>query len=97
MSGSEEHELGLLDSDSDVEDDDDPETGLDQDERHKYIKRKRRRTGLDSRIAGVASKSEAREADKNVMRDLLVNAGLIGLWYFFSLAISIVSPTGRAS
>jgi len=90
MSESEEHELGLLDSEA--EGDDDPETGLNQQERRKYIKRKRRRDGLDSRIAGSAglSKDEAREADKNVMRNLVVNAVLIGLWYFFSLSISIV-------
>ena len=35
-------------------------------------------------------------ADRNVLRKLLVNAGLILLWYFFSLSISIVS-TLRAS
>jgi solute carrier family 35 protein C2 len=91
MSESEEHELGLLDSD--VEGDEDAETGLSRHDRHKYITRKRRRDGLDARIAGAAglSKDEAKEADKNVLRNLIINAVLIGLWYFFSLAISIVS------
>ncbi|EXJ64667.1 hypothetical protein A1O7_01005 [Cladophialophora yegresii CBS 114405] len=89
MSESEEHELGLLDSD--VEGDQDAETGLSRHDRRKYIKRKRRRDGLGARIAGTAgiSNDEAREADKNVLRNLIINAVLIGLWYFFSLAISI--------
>jgi solute carrier family 35, member C2 len=99
MSGSEEHELGLLDSESDVGEDD-AEAGLDQDERRKYHKRKRRRDGLDARIAGTAGISidGAKEADKSVMRKLITNAILIGLWYFFSLSISIVSmPVQRGS
>jgi solute carrier family 35, member C2 len=92
MSESEEHELGLLDSDSDIGEDD-AEAGLGQSERRKYVKRKRRRDGLDARIAGTAgmSEDEAKEADKNVMRKIITNAILIGLWYFFSLSISIVS------
>ncbi|OAL40231.1 hypothetical protein AYO20_00651 [Fonsecaea nubica] len=91
MSESEEHELGLLDSDVDV--DDDGESGLNKHERGKYNKRKRRRQGLDARIAGTTgiSKDEAREADKNVVRNLVINGVFILLWYFFSLAISIVS------
>lgn len=91
MSESEEHELGLLDSD--IEGEDDAESGLNRDERRKHIKRKRRRDGLDSRIAGTAgiSNDEAREADKNVVRNLVTNAALILCWYLFSLAISIVS------
>ncbi|EXJ95248.1 hypothetical protein A1O1_00368 [Capronia coronata CBS 617.96] len=91
MSGSEEHELGDLDSDADVDVDDDEETGFNKHDRLKYAKKKRRRHGLDSRIAGTAgiSKDEAKEADKFVLRNLLVNAVLIGLWYFFSLSISI--------
>lgn len=95
MSESEEHELGALDSDVDIGDDE--ETGLDKHERRKYIKRKRRRDGLDSRIAGTGGVSidEVKEADRNVLHRLLVNAALIGLWYFFSLAISIVSGVIR--
>ena len=97
MSESEEHELGLLGSD--VEGEDDTETGLSREERRKHIKRKRRRDGLDSRIAGTTdiTKDDAREADKHVLRNLLINAGLIGLWYLFSLAISIVSATPAVS
>ena len=91
MSESEELELSALDSDVEMEDD--GETGLNNHERRKFLKRKRRCDSLDSRIAGTTgiSKDEAREADKNVMHNLLINAALIGLWYFFSLSISIVS------
>ena len=94
MSESEEHELGALDSDLEV--DDDEETGLNKRERRKYLGKKRRRDGLDSRIAGTAgtaaiSKDEVNDADKMVIRRLLANGGLILMWYFFSLAISIVS------
>ncbi|KAI1628831.1 triose-phosphate transporter family-domain-containing protein [Exophiala viscosa] len=89
MSESEEHELDALDSDVDLEDDE--EAGLNKHERQKYMKRKRQRDGLDARIAGTArgSKDEAKEADKSVLHRLLVNASLIGLWYIFSLSISI--------
>ena len=88
MSESEEHEMGPLGSDVDV----DEETGLTGKERQKYLQRKRRRDDLDSRIAGGGgiSKEEARQADRNVVRNLLFNACLIGLWYLFSLSISIV-------
>ncbi|KAJ9642604.1 hypothetical protein H2204_002252 [Knufia peltigerae] len=92
MSESEEHELGALDSDLEL--DDDEESGLNKHERRKYLGKKRRRDGLDSRIAGTAgmatsSKDEINDADKTVVRRLLANGGLILMWYFFSLAISI--------
>ncbi|KAK5230457.1 hypothetical protein LTR47_007599 [Exophiala xenobiotica] len=94
MSESEEHELSALDSDPEW--DGDEETGRSKHERKEYLKRKRRRHGLDSRIAGTAGipKNDVEEADQSVLHRLLVNAGLIGLWYFFSLAISI-PPTTR--
>ena len=90
MSDSEEHELGPLGSD---DDDVDEETGLTGKERQKYLQRKRRKDGLDTRIGGGGgvSKEEARKADRNVVRTMLFNAVLIGLWYLFSLSISIVS------
>ncbi len=80
MSESEEHELGALDSDVDLDLGSDEETGLTKQERREYIKRKRRRNGLDSRIAGTAgvANDEVGEADKSVLRRLLVNAALIG-------------------
>lgn len=90
MSSSEEHELGPLDSD--VEMDDDEESGLSKHERRKFLKSKRQAHTLDARIAGTAglSQDEVRQADQSVLRNLLINAALVGGWYFFSLSISIV-------
>lgn len=90
MSDSSEHELDAFDSDDDL----DVESGLPTEERRKFLRRKRRRNDLDARIAGVSgrlSKAEKHEADKHVVRKLTINAALIGLWYFFSLSISLVS------
>ncbi|KIV90171.1 hypothetical protein PV10_07502 [Exophiala mesophila] len=89
MSSSEEHELGPLDSDVEMEDDE--ESGLSKHERRKFLKSKRQAHTLDARIAGTAglSADEARQADQNVIRNLLINAALVGGWYFFSLSISI--------
>lgn len=90
MSDSSEHELDAFGSDDDL----DMESGLPTEERRKFLRKKRKQNGLDSRIAGVPpgrlSKQEKQEADKHVMRKLTVNAGLIGMWYFFSLSISLV-------
>lgn len=94
MSDSSEHELDAFNSD---DDDLDVESGLPTEERRKFLSKKRKRNNIDSRVAGVGgsgvrlSKQEKQEADKHVARKLLVNAGLIGLWYFFSLSISLVS------
>lgn len=92
MSDSEEHELGQMESDVEY----DEETGLSTEERRKHLSQQRKRNQLDARIAGVSgrtsmSKDEARQADKDVVRRVITNAILIGLWYFFSLSISIVS------
>ena len=74
---------------------DDEETGLTAKQRRQRRRRRKQRRQLDARIAGVkGSQSDVFSvglADRNVMRRLLVNAGLILMWYFFSLAISIVS------
>ncbi|KAE8158733.1 triose-phosphate transporter family-domain-containing protein [Aspergillus tamarii] len=72
---------------------DDEETGLTAKQRRQRRRRRKQRRQLDARIAGVkGSQSDVFSvglADRNVMRRLLVNAGLILMWYFFSLAISI--------
>jgi len=77
---------------------DDEETGLTGKDKRRIKKRKRRNTLLDHRIAGEAqiTAEEKREADQSVLRRSLVNGLLIGLWYIFSLSISIVrtSPHG---
>ena len=72
---------------------DDEETGLTGKDRGKRKQRKRRNTLLDQRIASSVeiSAEEKKEADQNVIKRSLVNGLLIGLWYVFSLSISIVS------
>ena len=86
-------------SDDDLRDDE--ETGLTTKQRRQRRRRRRQRRQLDARIAGVkASRQDGGPfslADRNVAKRLLVNAVLIGSWYFFSLAISIVSRACAAS
>jgi solute carrier family 35, member C2 len=79
-------------SDEDLHDDE--ETGLTTKERRRKQKKKRRNTLLDQRIAREnVTAEEKKEADQTVIRKLAVNGTLIGLWYLFSLGISLVSPT----
>jgi solute carrier family 35 protein C2 len=75
-------------SDDDLQDDE--ETGLTAKQRRQRRRRRKQRRQLDARIAGGRVFSVGL-ADRNVLRKLLANAGLILMWYFFSLAISIVS------
>lgn len=75
---------------------DDEETGLTAQQKSARRRRRRKqRRRLDARIADVKASRKPglglALADKDVIKRLLVNAGLIGLWYFFSLSISIVS------
>lgn len=86
----------IAESDDDSDDgiNDDEETGLTAKQRHeRRRRRKRQRRRLDAKIAGVKGKTSNVVADKNVATALAVNAGLISLWYLFSLSISIVSLT----
>lgn len=77
-------------SDEDLHDDE--ETGLTAKERKGKQRKKRRNTLLDQRIArDKISAEEKKQADQNVVRNLAVNGCLIGLWYLFSLCISLVS------
>ena len=69
----------------------DEETGLTTEERRKHLERKRQHNDLDARIAGEGRIAQSDSADKMIIRNLLINAALIGLWYLFSLSISIVS------
>lgn len=79
-------------SDDDLRDDE--ETGLTAKERRRRHKKKTRNTLLDQRIIGDSNTAdETREADQTVLRKLTVNGTLIGLWYLFSLCISLVSST----
>lgn len=77
-------------SDEDLHDDE--ETGLTTKERRRKQKKRRRNTLLDQRIArDNVTAEEKKEADQTVIRKLAVNGTLIGLWYLFSLGISLVS------
>lgn len=86
-------EFELDDMASDDPMNDDEETGLNaRERRQRRRRRKRQRRKLDARIADVRISDTSRKlADRNVIKKLLFNAVLIGLWYIFSLAISIVS------
>ncbi|KAI9673903.1 MAG: Triose-phosphate Transporter [Caeruleum heppii] len=70
---------------------DDEETGLTSEGRQQRNKRKRTNTMLDARIASETStmKLDQLLADRSVLRKSVVNAVLIGLWYLFSLSISL--------
>ncbi|KAL2821001.1 triose-phosphate transporter family-domain-containing protein [Aspergillus cavernicola] len=71
---------------------DDEETGLTANQRRQRHRRRKQRRQLDARIAGVKGPRDPfslSSADRTVVQRLLINVGLILLWYFFSLAISI--------
>lgn len=93
---------GQDDSMSDEDLHDDEETGLTGKDKRRKRQKKKRHTRLDQRIVreGISAE-EKREADQSVFRRSLVNLTLIGLWYIFSLSISIVgsatfvSPRGK--
>ncbi|KAL7946684.1 TPT domain-containing protein [Trichoderma barbatum] len=69
----------------------DEETGLSNKERARRQKKRRRITQFGQRIARDKSLSaeERQEADKDVVKKLIVNVVLILLWYLFSLSISL--------
>lgn len=78
------------------EDQYDEETGLTAYQKRQRRRRRRQRRKLDARIADVKSTRSIFHlnlADRNVAKRLSVNGGLILLWYFFSLSISIVSDS----
>lgn len=93
LSTVENMEMDYMTSDDDLNDDE--ETGLTAKQRRQQRRRRRKqRRQLDARIADVkASRQDTFSpglADRNVLKRLLANAFLILMWYFFSLAISIV-------
>ena len=96
--GPSSSDLEMNDMRSDDEDDDDltddEETGLTQAERRKRRRRRRRSTLLGERVAGNGNmgdmkKTEEQLATASLMRLYGVNAILIGLWYTFSISISV--------
>jgi len=90
MSTSDDVELADLSEEDGLQDDE--ETGLTGKDKSKRKRRKRRNTLLDQRVAGDVkiTAEEKKEADQNVFKKSLINGLLIGLWYLFSLSISIV-------
>lgn len=89
------------DDDSDFTDEDlhdDEETGLTRKDKRRKREKRRRNTRLDNRIAREnLTEQERKEANQNVVRKIVINGVLIGLWYFFSLSISLVSRTCATS
>jgi solute carrier family 35 protein C2 len=76
-------------SDEDLHDDE--ETGLTGKDRRRKRRKRNRNQLLDQRIVrDKISPEEKKEADRSVARNLMIDAALIGLWYFFSLLISLV-------
>lgn len=96
-STSDDMELNHFSEEGDLQDDE--ETGLTAQSKAKRKKKKIRHQSMDHRIAGEikVTKDEKKEADWNVIRKSLMNGVLIGLWYTFSLSISIVSSSSPIS
>ncbi|CAI7637495.1 unnamed protein product [Penicillium glandicola] len=88
LSGAESLELDPMSSDDDQYDE---ETGLTTHQKRQRRRRRKQRRKLDARIADVKGHGSIREilSDRNIVKKLLINGGLILLWYFFSLSISI--------
>ncbi|KAK1146396.1 hypothetical protein N8T08_003183 [Aspergillus melleus] len=84
-------EMDFMSSDDDLHDDE--ETGLTTKQKRQRRRRRKQRRQLDARIADVKASQynflTSLFGDNEVTQKLLVNAGLILLWYLFSLAISI--------
>lgn len=91
VSSGSDWEMDDIRSDEGLEDDE--ETGLTVQDRQKRTRRKRRNTLADARVVpdGDMSKEEERLATESFMRDAIINSILIGLWYTFSISISVVS------
>ncbi|CAI6334568.1 unnamed protein product [Periconia digitata] len=70
---------------------DDEETGLTGRDRRRRRRRKRKNTLLDQRIIpdGKLTKEEEKAANQTLIRSMVINAVLIGLWYTFSISISV--------
>ncbi|KAF3014111.1 Triose-phosphate Transporter [Penicillium rubens] len=88
LSAAETLELDPMSSDDDQYDE---ETGLTTHQKRQRRRRRKQRRKLDARIADVKSHGSIREilSDGNIVKRLLINGGLILLWYLFSLSISI--------
>ncbi|KAH6619784.1 triose-phosphate transporter family-domain-containing protein [Chaetomium sp. MPI-SDFR-AT-0129] len=75
-------------SDEDLHDDE--EAGLTGKDKRRKRRKKRKNQLLDQRVVSDdISPEEKKEADRNVLKNLIINIVLIGLWYLFSLLISL--------
>jgi len=97
MTSSDDFEMDDYVSDEGLEDDE--ETGLTSQDRQKRRKRKRRNTMLDQRVAPVTDtrEEEKRLANSSFWSSVITNSILIGLWYLFSILITVVSTLDRLS
>lgn len=89
------------DDDDDANSTGDEETGLTHAERRKKQRRKRRNTRMDERVLasgrgrehsdldGTHTTAATRLVKATLLRNLLINALLIGLWYSVSISISV--------
>jgi solute carrier family 35 protein C2 len=91
MTSSDDFELDDIASDDGLEDDE--ETGLTSEDRQKRRRKKRRGTLLNERVVPGADtrEEELRLANKSFWSAIVMNSILIGLWYLFSIAITVVS------
>lgn len=91
MTSSDDFEMDDIVSEDGLEDDE--ETGLTSHDRRKRRRRKRRGTMMDERVAPGADtrEEEMRLASKSFWAAIVTNSILIGLWYLFSIAITVVS------
>ena len=89
-SSSSSFEMSAMHSDDDVEDDE--ETGLTHTERKERRRRKHNKTHLDERFAGSDAAWKAEEskiARATMLKNIIINTILVGLWYTFSISISV--------
>lgn len=76
-------------SDEDLHDDE--EAGLTSKDKRRKRRKRRKNQLLDQRVVSDdISPEEKKEADRNVLKNMIINIVLIGLWYLFSLLISLV-------
>lgn len=94
---SSDWEMQDIYSDDGLEDDE--ETGLTDADKRKRRRRKRRNTRLDERVAHdhVEETDEKKIAYQTLVKESLINALLILMWYSFSIGISVVSFIERFS
>lgn len=86
---SDDMEMDEMRSDDELTDDE--ETGLTHAERKKRRRRKSRNQRLDQRVAPGedVQQAEERMATASLIKNMVINAVLIGLWYTFSISISV--------